>query len=172
MARQATTYIPTGTAAATRPVDVLTFPLNGRPQSLTLYCRFLEMGMVLATSSRLVTIGSNAAANPRVYIDSSGTYYRGTHHNGTSSVTATLAAAPSLGQSVELRLTVAPTGAVTVGQSIAGGTESVTSTTAALALAQSWASAHLAVENIALRDCVVVRGVQTMATMRRVAGTA
>lgn len=145
------------------------------PTAVTLYVEFVERGAVAVASAAVAYVGNAGNTGARLWIDSTGTYYRVRHHNGTSEVTATLAAAPSAGNRVALRATLASDGKVQLHQSINGAAESSTSASSALTLAAAWSDTRLylattgdtnAGANAFLR-VRLARGTQTAATMQQ-----
>lgn len=108
------------------------------PTALTWYVEFVENGSVAIASAGVVYIGNAGNTGARLWIDSTGTYYRVRHHNGTSEVTSTLAAAPTSGQRVALRATLASTGAVQIHQSINGAAETSASASGTNTLTSDW----------------------------------
>lgn len=92
--------------------DKLPFAVNFLPQAMAGYAEFIEVaGATFCLSNAGVT-------GIRLVVDMSGGVYRVTHHNGTSSVTATLGAGPTAGQRVRLYWYLTTTGAVQIFQSI------------------------------------------------------
>lgn len=145
------------------------------PGAVTVYVEFVERGAVAVASAAVAYVGNAGNTGARLWIDSTGTYYRVRHHNGTSEVTATLAAAPTTGQRVALRATLASDGKVQLHQSINGAAESSTSASSALTLATAWSDTRLylgttgdtnAGANAVLR-CRVARGSQTATQMQQ-----
>jgi len=172
-------YIKTAAAAVQRVRDQLSFPFTARPQAMTVYIRFVELGSVQANLSRVIHIGNTATTLGRLFISSNGSFYQITHGNDTSSQTATLAAAPSYGSLVELRGVLNANGSVLLGQSVAGAAETTTATSATLSMSSYWGTATIwfnsvgasGVGFVALRDVKIVAGVHTMQEMRVWAGT-
>lgn len=81
--------------------DDLAWTFNGRPETGTLSVEFSENGTGTTANAGLVYLGNDAASGARLWITSSGTYYRATIHNGTTSQSVTLASvAPSTGDAV------------------------------------------------------------------------
>lgn len=88
----------------------------------------------------VIYYGRDDATGARLWIDSDGTNYRFTHHNGTSSVSATLATAtPATGTRATLLGELRADGAVRLSLAV-GGSRSATSTSwsSTLALASAW----------------------------------
>lgn len=176
MADHVSSYMPTGGAVVTRAADSLKFTLSARPQAMTAYLRFMDNG-TRNTAGLILRFGSSdTAADPRLQIDAASTGYRITHDNGTSSVTATTPALGALGDSVELMGTLSAAGAVQLTQSINGGTTAQSAQSGGITLGQTWAASQVWVNDssgyIGLRNLAVSRGVQSIATMRRLAGVA
>lgn len=99
--------------------DALSFPFPHKRQGMALYADFYWRD-VMASAGAVLHIGSaTAATDPRIVIQSSGSYFQAVHDNGTTTSTATLAAAPAYGDRVELLATVDPDdGSVTLSQSL------------------------------------------------------
>jgi hypothetical protein len=119
----ATSYIKTTTAQATRSAENFHWTFIYPPQTKYFYLRFIERGHVLDTNGPyLVSIGnaSLAAAYVVMYRSGAGNFYRIEHHNGTTSVGATLSATPNIGDLVELLGAIGQDGSVTIVQSING----------------------------------------------------
>lgn len=170
----ATSYAATTTPAVTRSADSFYVPFPYTPQAMTIYLKFVERGTITIASAAQAYVGNAGNTGARLWIDSTGTYYRVRHHNGSSEVTATLAAAPAIGDVVELRAVLSATGTVLIGQSIGGATETVTSASSALALATAFGDTRLYLNSTgtsnqgatAILAYRVMRGVQTLTTMR------
>lgn len=155
--------------------DRVYWPLLYLPQAMTVYVRFVEAGTISTLSDRVLQIGAAGGTAPLLKIESSGTFYRATHDNNDgSAVTSTLAAAPTAGQRVELRLVLGATGTVLLGQSINEGTESVTSTSGVNTLGAAWTDTRLYLNSInasnvgtnKFRDVKIMPGVRTLAQCR------
>lgn len=165
-----------------RTVDALTFPFTARPQAMSIYVKFQERGSVLlASGTRIVHIGTTTATGARLGIFANGSgFYAATYNNGiSSSVASTLSTAGAVGQIVELLLTLTAGGIVQLSQSIQGATVTSATASSARVLPTAWAATSLDINAlgsslvgaVALLNLVIVRGVQDMATMRRLAGT-
>ena len=177
MATFASSYIPGNGATATRNADVLPLPFPARPQAMTGYLRFVEMGTGLITNARLFQIGDASNSSPRLMVLATSNKYRLTHANDTSSVSATLVTALSVGDNVEMLVQLNVNGSVKI-VSVVDGTTDESSTSAALVFASKWSGALLHLNQtgagtqfgfVALRNFVFHRGVQSLATMRRLA---
>jgi hypothetical protein len=115
------------------------FPCGFAPQILTGYLSFIELGARTTVNSTLFAVsGDDPTTGVRLYIDTTGTYYRITYHNGTTSVTATLASGtPASGDHVALWWVWTASG-LTLKQSI-NGAAATTAFSGALALPSAWA---------------------------------
>ena len=113
------------------------------PAAVTVYLEFVQQGSMPSASGTIWYLGNAGNTGARLWIDSTGTYYRANHHNGTSSVTSTLAAAPTTGQRVALRMTLKSDGKVQLHQSINGAAESSASESGTLTLAAAWGDTRL-----------------------------
>jgi hypothetical protein len=85
--------------------DDLTWPANWLPETATLFVAFSEAGTRTTANAGLVYVGNDGATGGRVFIDSTGTNFRATIHNGTTPQTVSLATAtPTTAQSARLAL--------------------------------------------------------------------
>lgn len=136
-----TSYIPTAAAAVTRANEVLTFPYAAKPQAQTMYVKFVERGTIdggIAASPMMIAASGSAVPRFMMYVTSA--KYAIQHANGVGDVNSVLAAAPSIGDVVELRATLTSAGVAQICQSINGAAETSSTATAALALAPQWAA--------------------------------
>lgn len=118
--------------------DFLHWVTPPAPQALSFLLEFVETGARTSANSTLFAICNDAVSGARLYLDTSGSYYRVTYHNGSTSVTATLSSGqPTSGQRVRLRGEWASNGALTIWQSINEAAET-TATSSALALPTAW----------------------------------
>ena len=178
-----TSYMPTTGAKVTRKADSLQFPYVSRPQAMTVYARFVEMGTV-TEGNRILQI-SATDTNPRLVLFQTATgqyafrYQRSTADQSQAGIAG--GNAPSLGDTVELVGQLAATGITTIIQSLNGGTEVSTADTGAIEFAPTWAgggtlwigNVNSTLEGISgFRNILIVRGVQSLASMRRMAGVA
>lgn len=167
--------MPSGGGTVTRNADVLPFPFPARPQVMTGYIRFVELGTILISEARLWQI-SVADANPRLMVEAVSGVYRMRHSTDNGTVTSTLAVAPSIGDGVEVMAQVNVDGSIQIHQSINGAALTSGSVSSALALAPQWSGVILNINRggargfIAIREIVFHRGVQSLTTMRRLAG--
>lgn len=170
MASAPTSYMPTVAAVDTRTKDQLSFAFTARPQAMTFYVRFVEGGTVtMAANTKVIHVGASGATNPFLAIETSGSFYRVRRTNGLgTAVTSTLAAAPSVGQLVELRAVLNADGSVQIGQSIAGAAETTGAASSALALDQAWSGQLLWVNSVGTASVgiIAVRNIETMAGAR------
>lgn len=170
----ATSYKKTTTAAATRNADVLAFPLSDpieTPQELTVYCKFVEKG-TLIDGGRILQISEDGSNTNSILLGESGGFYQATTDAGSS----TQAAAPTMGQQVELRAVVGETFEVTLGQSINSATETVAAASSGTFLPSEWgtgtAKIHIgnrggtALGSVAFLHIKIAAGTRTMAEMR------
>lgn len=168
-------YVPTTTGTVTRNEEVATVPFNAKPQAMTLYLRFIDLGSLknTATVETLLSVGGGSGA--RLRLSSNGTFYNFLKVNAAgAAIDSAAATATALGDVVELVGVLAANGSVQLIQSING-----TTTTAAASVAQAldpaWNSAVLAFgltgfnATAGLLNAVGMRGVQSLDTMRRVA---
>jgi Tfp pilus assembly protein PilW len=178
MTKVASSYMRTNGAALTRAADVLSWTnVMGRPQALTVYLRFVDSGVVRQTAGATVlAIGVDPAISVR---EASGVW-AAVHSNGTANVTGSASVATNTGDLVELVIQVSTTGTVTVIQSLNSATATTGSTSGALKFGTAWSVPTLSLGSnvsganqalVAIRNVLVARGVQTLATMRRLAGT-
>jgi hypothetical protein len=142
-----TTPIVTGGSTYARPAETLYWTLLAAPQPLTLYVKLVQ-GAPIAYAGGIAYLGNSAGSGARLTIDSSGSFYRLTHNNGSTSVTVTLAAAPNMSDVVELFATLFADGSVQLSQSINGAATTATAQSAANALATAWSDTRLYLNSI------------------------
>ena len=173
-------YIPTLAGAVdTRVRDSLPWTLAARPQAMSIYVRFQETGAI-RIGGRLLQIGALASDTvPRLIILPTNGFYLALFETASVQRTSTLASAPAIGQIVELLLTLSASGVVQISQSIAGGAISAATAGAATILPPAWSGTALTFNSsgvagddgtAAFLNVLVVRGVQDMTAMRRIAG--
>jgi hypothetical protein len=123
------------------PSDRLVFADPPPISELSGYLEMVETGARVGTAgATLFAICNDAVSGARLWLDTSGTYYRINWSDGTITRTATLTVGqPTSGQRVRLRWTLSATGVVTLWQSINDAAET-TATAAALALTTAWGS--------------------------------
>jgi hypothetical protein len=83
--------------------DDLTWPCNWVPERASVLIELAEAGTRTTAGAGLLYLGRDDQTGARLIVDSDGTNYRATIHNGTSSASATLATAtPTSGQLARL----------------------------------------------------------------------
>lgn len=172
-------YIPTTTGTVTRNGDSVSLPFNAKAnQAATFYARFIELGTIYMTNNTpILSIG--ASTNPRLFLQfAAGNFYRIISFNAAGSSVQSIASTnPVIGDVVELLGTITATGVVQLSWSVNGGAVTTAAASSAQATGDTWgtAVAYLGSEAgsvgalAGLLNAVALRGVQTMATMRRVA---
>lgn len=118
--------------------DTHNFPALWRPRTHASRWVGQQVGAMASAGKALLSISNDGVTGARLVLDSSGSFYRLTHHNGTSGVTVTLAVAPSNGQDLELWWQVYSDGSVQLWQSINGAAATNTVRSSALAFASAW----------------------------------
>ncbi len=117
----------------------LKWTVNILPQAMCWMIDFVENGGLGTASGGVAYLGIDAATGARVYIDSTGTQYRATYTDGTTTRTCVMTGtAPTSGQRVRLRLILSATGTIQLGQSINGGAETLPAASAATTLPATW----------------------------------
>lgn len=92
-------------------VDDLAWPVSCTPRTMTVVVEMSEAGTRTTSGAGLFYLGNDGITGARWLIDSSGTDYRATIHNGTTSVSATLTTAvPTTGQAARLTMQVEDNG--------------------------------------------------------------
>ena len=181
-------YQPSSGAIVQRKADALPLPFLARPQAMTVYVRFVEMGTILTANARVLQVGDGTfGVSSGLLIMSRGSagndMYRFNYNANFTNVQSQLSTAPALGDVVELmgQLLVDDDGnaSVQLHQSIAGAAATTAAESGAISLLPTWASqflyfnsrnASLNVGFIAIREVGFHRGVQPFSTMRRLAG--
>lgn len=123
--------------------DVLYWPVPVLPAEMTIYLEFVQVGAVPGVGGTIWYLGNAGNTGARLWVDSSGTYWRVRHHNGTTEVTSTLTAAPASGNRVALRVTLSATGVVQIHQSINGAAETSATASGTNTLAAAWSDTRL-----------------------------
>lgn len=132
--RDTVVYAP---GAAT--TDYLEWGVPVLPAACTLYVQCYNRGAPGATAA----VAGLGSANPSLLISqTTSNTYQAQHHNGTTAVTSTSAAATS-GQLLELRVLVATNGAIQICTTTNGGTEVAATASGANALAAAWGGASV-----------------------------
>lgn len=167
------TYIKTLAGTVIRAADQFKVTSVFQPMAASYYVRFIELGSVGTVNTKVFYLGNDAGTGARIYIESSGTFYRAIYTDGTTTKTATLAVAPTYGQVVELLLTITSAGVITLEQSIAVATSTSAADTA-LALPSAWSGSSLWLNSLstsnvgfmALESFLKTRSVYPMADFR------
>lgn len=157
--------------------ETMYVPFTAAPQEMTIYSKHVERGTLLADSQRLWQIGAaNSATDPRMGVIASGGFYRMFYDDGIGLLNATLSAAPSYGDVVEIRAVLRSDGGITIGQSINGGAETTATGGASLSFGSAWADTRIYLNsggtslrgNTLLMGMKAVAGTKTMAEMRNI----
>lgn len=120
--------------------DFVHWAVAPAPQAMSGLLELVETGARTTANATFFAVTNDAVSGARLWLDTSGTYYRLNWTDGTTTRTATLAAGqPTTGQRVRLRWTLAADGALALWQSINGAPET-SATAAALTLPSAWAS--------------------------------
>lgn len=122
------------------PVEYLRWTVPLDTVACSLMVEFIENGTVSVSNGGVVSLAKSDFASPRLYICASGGKYTGIHHNGTTDVLSQLAAAPSNGDLVRLRLWAYPNGSVQLWQSINGAAETAATQSGALTFGAAWSN--------------------------------
>lgn len=160
---------------SSRYVQWLSFSLI--PQAMNILVEFVENGGLGVASGIVLYLGNAGVSGARVWIDSTGTQYRVSYTDGTTTRTCTMTGtAPTNGQKVQLRVILSSTGTVQLGQSINGGAETLPSASAATTLPAAWSGTVLSLNaggggantsNNIYTGIVVMLGNQTQAVLQR-----
>lgn len=175
-----TSYKKTTTSAAARSADLLSFPFTTVPQNMTVYVKFIERGQILQTDSRVLQIGAGNNSVPRLVIREASGFYRVDHETAVAQVLSAQAAAPAMGNTVELRAVLGSDGSVICGQSINGAAETIAATSAGLTLSSAWSDTLLWLGQLngasgganAFLSVKVAKGTKTLTEMRALADMA
>lgn len=174
----ASSYIKTTTAAVARVRDQLSFPFTAKPQTMTIYLRFLEIGASLVSGLKLLHIGDSAIFCA-IDVNSPGlSTFRLTLATGTVTRTATAAGSPSLGNIVEVRGVLNADGTLTMGMTLNSGAETTASNANATVFPAAWGAATLWINSFgtanvgfgAYRNVLIRRGVLSLNQCRGYAG--
>lgn len=116
--------------------DDLTWPCDWLPGLATLLVEFSEAGTRTTANAGLVYAGNDAQSGARLILDSNGTNFRATIHNGSTSQSIALATAtPTSGQSAQLLVQLDDDGTNQRVRLLLGGTTTAWSSTVARAAA-------------------------------------
>jgi len=171
-----TSPIPTiAGSTVTRNADALSFPFTTPPQSLTIYKKYVALGQ--NASDGVIAIADNSTAGSLMVYYPTTTTIKGFFETSGGNVSTGTLTAPVLNDLVEVRLTLDPTGVITLGVTINGGAESVSTASSALAIPTVWYDNVIypgVVPGIVGFNATVAAhvelGVQTLAYMRTAAG--
>jgi hypothetical protein len=169
-------YLKTSAGTASRTADSFYFDWPHPPQAMTVYAKWVERG-TLASSGKVLHVGSaTAATDPRLVIESTGTFYWIRHDNGASTSTATLGVAPSIGDTVEIAGQLNADGSVAIYQSINGAAATTASDATVATPGPTWADTRLylnsagtsSIGNAEFIELKVLPGVHSMGTCRAI----
>lgn len=118
--------------------DRLSYLAEWAPKACAFYHEFIQIGAMPSAGVALWSITNDAVTGARLVLDSSGSFWRLTHHNGSTSDSKTLAVAPSDGQRVVLWGQLYDDGSVQLWQTINGAAATNTTRGSAAALASAW----------------------------------
>jgi hypothetical protein len=179
MSNTVSSYIPTAGAVFARGREQLTFPFTARPQAMTFYAHFIEAGSgVTSGSERILQIGDTSNGNPRLFISNAASNryrLRWINAAGTGVGTAPVVS-PSIGDVVELLCILNANGSVD-NTTIINNTATAAGTSSPLVLPDAWSDILLSINSVGtiavgfnkFLNILILRGVQTLATMRRIA---
>ncbi len=154
------------------------YPFSALPQDMTLYVKYYSLSNhASATGSfGIAYIGNAGNTGARFWVQhtTGSNGVTASHHNGTSSVTASVTTNFNTNNLVELRVQLSATGVVTLGLTLNAGAES-TASTGTLALAGAWSDTRLWLNSLgsgsqganAFRTVKLAKGQRTLAEMRR-----
>lgn len=126
-----------GAGLTSRSADSFYWDFPPIPQGMMVYLRFVERGSVLS-GGYLLSLMSAANANPQFILYAPSGLYTAYHHNGTAPVSALVAVAPAVGDTVELVAQLTSAGIVNIIQSINGAAVTAGSASGANTLAGAW----------------------------------
>lgn len=168
--------IQTTTVAVTRAADSYSLPFTTPPQEMTVYAKFVEGGTAIsAVGKRLWEISNSAGAFPLFMSWSASGQYGTYHSNGITSLSATLAAGPIIGDTDELLSHLFGDGSVEAVQSLNGAGSSTSGQSGSLQpLAPAWAGLLIWLNSggssdvgfTALQSFKILAGARSLAEMR------
>lgn len=174
--RDATTSLMLSSAsAATRNADTLFFDYTPAPQEMTVYVKFVERGTIDISAGGIFHIGAaDANDDPRLLVFEQSGFYGLRHDNGTVSVARAMSDAPSVGDTVELMLTLGGDGDTQLSQSINSAAVTASAVTGPIALQSAWADTRLYIGSLGVSnqginefiDIKIAAGTKTLAEMR------
>lgn len=122
--------------------DDLEWAANWLPETGTFYVEFSEEGTRTTTGAGLLYLGRDDQTGARLFVNSSGTNYQATIHNGTTSQTIALATAtPTTGQMARLAVQLLDSGGnqqVRLILRVGSGSDTTTAYTTAITRAAAW----------------------------------
>ena len=172
MAKAPTSYIATVGTARTRTIDTLSFPYSARPQAMTMYVRFMDFMGAPTRATYIAFIGAGSGGTLTLYVASGGATYGCTLASATNNKSGTVTRSVSVGDSVELCVTVTAAGVVQVSVAVNGGTVTTGTASSGMTPPQTWAANALylyetnAYGPLGMRNIQIVRGVHSLAAMR------
>lgn len=155
----------------------LAFALPILPQAMGGMIDFVENGGLGTASGGVWYLGNDGATGARVYVDSTGTQYRVTYTDGTTTRTSTMTGtAPTTGQRVRLRWELTASGTIQIWQSINGAAETTPGASAATTLPAAWAGTTMRLNSVGTANqganiylgCAVMLGTVTAAQLQAV----
>lgn len=154
--------------------DLLYFPWPRVPVAMSVYLDFDQLALMSAAAGVLHIGDAVAGTDPRFVVQSNGTFFQAVHDNGTTVVTATLAAAPSQNDRVEILAILKADGSLTIEQSVNQAASTTASDATTATLGAAWADRRLYINSTGstgagdarFRSIKAVRGIQTLAAMR------
>lgn len=173
-----TSYIPTTSAAVTRDEELPYLPFSAKPQPLTAYVRFIELGTGLDGATRGIFSLGEPNTQSLFVLNDSANFYRVYHRNVTDVIGGPPATQTAYGDLVELRVTLSAAGVAQLHQSINGAAEQSGTASSALALAAAWDSQRFYLGSrgtnsagvAGFTHAAIAKGSQDRDTMRRLAG--
>lgn len=122
--------------------DDLTWDANWVPETGSLLVEFSEEGTRTTANAGLVYLGNDGQTGARLILDSNGTNYRATIHNGTTSQSVTLSTAtPTTGQMARLLVQLEDTGGnqrVSLTLRVGAGADTAAGFSATVTRAATW----------------------------------
>ena len=103
---------------------VLSWPVPLIPQAMCGMIDFIENANVTVANGAIWDLSSGAGTGARIFIASTGSFYRLSYSDGTTTRTSTLAASPANNNRVRLRWSLSSTGVAQLWQSVEGAAES------------------------------------------------
>lgn len=135
-------YIKTTGSSATRAVDSFYWDYAPFPQEMFAYVRFVEDGTIKMDGKGVLWFG-DATTVPTAGLYNAGGFYRAYQQTSAGNRLSTLAAAPAIGDTVELYMDLESDGKITVVQSVNGAAVTSGAQSTALALGTAWSSNKL-----------------------------